>query len=104
MAILTMDLPLAEFEARAAEAASLMKELANDKRLMVLCHLLDSGESSVGPLAEAVGLSQSALSQHLARLRDAGLVRFRRAGQTLYYSVGDPKVKRLISTLKSIFC
>jgi ArsR family transcriptional regulator, virulence genes transcriptional regulator len=104
MAAITMDLPLDEFAARATDAADLLKSLGNEKRLMILCLLLDSGETSVNALAEAVGLSQSALSQHLARLRDDGHVRYRRDGQTLFYSVGDPKVKRIIATLKSIFC
>jgi ArsR family transcriptional regulator, virulence genes transcriptional regulator len=104
MTTLTMDLPLEEFEARATEAAGLLKTLGNEKRLMILCRLLDAGEMSVTPLAEAVGLSQSALSQHLARMRDDGHIRFRRDGQTLFYSVGDQKVKRIIATLKSMFC
>jgi ArsR family transcriptional regulator, virulence genes transcriptional regulator len=101
---LTLDKTLADFEARAAEAAALMKALGNEKRLMILCKLLDEGEMRVLPLADAVGLSQSALSQHLARMREEGLVAFRRDGQTLHYRVRDPNVKRVIKVLKSIYC
>ena len=91
-------------QANASDAASLMKALGNEKRLMILCKLLDNVEMSVVPMANAVGLSQSALSQHLARMREEQLVDFRRDGQTLFYHVSDPNVKRIIKTLKSIFC
>jgi ArsR family transcriptional regulator, virulence genes transcriptional regulator len=101
---MVLDKSLADFEARATEAATLMKALGNEKRLMILCMLLDNSETSVMPLAEAVSLSQSALSQHLARMRDEGLVSFRREGQTLFYRVADPKVKRVIKLLQSIYC
>lgn len=104
MNTLLFDTSLADFEARASQAASLMKALGNEKRLMILCKLLEQGEMSVMPLTEAVGLSQSALSQHLARMREESLVDFRRDGQTLFYRVADPKVKRVIKTLKNIFC
>jgi ArsR family transcriptional regulator, virulence genes transcriptional regulator len=100
---MVLDKSLADFEARATEAATLMKALGNEKRL-ILCMLLDNSETSVMPLAEAVSLSQSALSQHLARMRDEGLVSFRREGQTLFYRVADPKVKRVIKLLQSIYC
>lgn len=94
---------LAEFEAHAAEAAQFLKLLANEYRLLVLCHLL-AGERSVGALVEEVGLSQSALSQHLARLRQDGLVTFRRESQTLFYRVSDPRAERVLALLKDIFC
>ena len=81
-----------------------MKSLGNEKRLMILCKLLELGEMSVIPMAEAVGLSQSALSQHLARMREEELVDFRRDGQTLFYRVSDPNVNRIIKNLQSIFC
>ena len=81
-----------------------MKSLGNEKRLMILCKLMELGEMSVIPMAEAVGLSQSALSQHLARMREEELVDFRRDGQTLFYRVSDPNVNRIIKTLQSIFC
>lgn len=100
----TVEIPtVAEFEAHAAEAAQFLKLLANEHRLLVLCHLL-AGERSVGALVEEVGLSQSALSQHLARLRDDGLVTFRRQSQTLFYRVSDARAERVLAILKDIFC
>ncbi len=72
---------LSEFENQAGEAAAFLKVLANEHRLLVLCHLVDASEASVTALAAAVGLSQSALSQHLAKLREDGLVSFRRDSQ-----------------------
>jgi ArsR family transcriptional regulator len=92
------------FEARAAEASRLLKVLANEKRLMILCKLLEAGETNVSQLSEAVGLSQSALSQHLARMREEDLVTFRREAQTLFYRVSNPSVVRVLSALKSTFC
>lgn len=95
---------LADLEQRAGEAAQLLRLLANEKRLLILCHLIVHGEMSVGALVEAVGLSQSALSQHLAKLRDDGLVAFRRQSQTIFYRVADPKAARVIELLKDLFC
>lgn len=88
----------------AQEAAQLLKLLANEKRLVILCFLATRGEMSVGALVQALGLSQSALSQHLARLRRDGLVRFRRESQTLHYRVGDPRALRVLGVLKDLFC
>ena len=104
-----MDTPLetlvtSEFEMHAAEAAQLLKLLANEHRLLVVCHLLAAGEASVTALVEAVGLSQSALSQHLAKLREDGLVTFRRESQTLFYRVSDARAVRVLGVLKDIFC
>jgi ArsR family transcriptional regulator, virulence genes transcriptional regulator len=89
---------------RAAEAARLLGALANENRLLILCHLTARQEMTVGALADAVGLSQSALSQHLARLRAEGLVVFRRNAQTLHYRVGDPKAGQVLALLKDIYC
>lgn len=91
------------FAAKAGEAAALLKALAHEARLMVLCQLLD-GEHSAGALQVASGLSQSALSQHLARLRDEGLVTTRREAQTIFYSLADPNVARVLDTLAAIYC
>lgn len=88
----------------ASQAAALLRAVGNEHRLMVLCLLLQQGELSVGALVEEVGLSQSALSQHLARMRDDGLVTFRRESQTVYYRIANPAVQRLIATLKDIYC
>lgn len=97
-------LAASEFEAHAAEAAQFLKLLANEHRLLVLCHLLTGGETSVSSLVDEVGLSQSALSQHLAKLREDGLVTFRRESQTLFYRVCDDRAVRVLAVLKDIFC
>jgi DNA-binding transcriptional ArsR family regulator len=81
-----------------------LKLLANEKRLVILCFLATRGEMPVGALVEALGLSQSALSQHLARLRRDGLVFFRRESQTLHYRLADPRVMRVLGVLEEIFC
>ncbi len=95
---------LTAFEAQAEEAARMLKLLANEKRLLILCQLVSEEEMSVGELAMHVDLSQSALSQHLARLREEGLVATRRESQTIYYRLADPDVTRLLATLKDIYC
>jgi len=101
--------PDKEAEARqlqeaAGKAAAMLRAVGNERRLMVLCLLIQEGEMPVGALAEQVGLSQSALSQHLARMREEGLVTFRREAQSLYYRIGNPDVEKLVDTLKAIFC
>ncbi|HRX36211.1 MAG TPA: metalloregulator ArsR/SmtB family transcription factor [Aestuariivirga sp.] len=101
---LLIDESLAGFEANAAEAAGMLKSLANEKRLMILCKLLEHGEMGVMALSNAVGLSQSALSQHLARMRDENIVSFRRDGQSIYYHVTDPRISQVLGTLKNVFC
>ena len=88
----------------AHEAAQLLKLLANEKRLVILCFLATRGEMPVGVLVQALGLSQSALSQHLARLRRDGLVLFRRESQTLHYRLADRRAMRLLGVLEEIFC
>ena len=89
---------------QAGEAAQLLKMLANEKRLLILCFLAVRGEMTVGELVGVVKLSQSALSQHLAKLRADGLVEFRRTSQTLHYRVADPRTLRLLEVLKEIHC
>ncbi|GGG34107.1 hypothetical protein GCM10010964_22580 [Caldovatus sediminis] len=91
-------------EEKAAEAARLLRLLANENRLLVLCHLVADGEMSVGALAEALGLSQPALSQHLARLREDGLVATRKEAQTVFYRLADPKAARLLAVLRDLYC
>ena len=88
---------------KAEEAASLLRALSNSARLKVLCELV-IGERSVGELVRASGLGQSALSQHLARLREDGLVATRRDAQTIYYRIDDPKVQRLLTLLYELYC
>jgi DNA-binding transcriptional ArsR family regulator len=87
----------------AQQAATVLRTLSNEARLLVMCQL-GQGEMSVGALQDAVGLGQSALSQHLARLRTEGFVATRREGQTIHYRIADPRVSRLIGALHDIFC
>ncbi len=84
-------------------AAKLLKSLSNEKRLLVICTLY-KGEKSVGELEEIVGLSQSALSQHLAKLRREKIVSTRREAQTIYYSILDDAVTVLLEVLHSLYC
>jgi ArsR family transcriptional regulator len=91
-------------EARAGQVAELLRALANDRRLLILCKLVEDGEATVGRLADEVGLSQSALSQHLARMREEGIVAFRRDAQTLWYRIADPRVEALLATLHRLYC
>ncbi|HZF83838.1 MAG TPA: metalloregulator ArsR/SmtB family transcription factor [Burkholderiaceae bacterium] len=95
---------LMQLKESAGQAAALLRALGNESRLLVLCLLSGQGEMSVGALQEEVGLSQSALSQHLARMRDEGLVTFRREAQTLYYRIDNAQAERLVATLADIFC
>lgn len=88
---------------KAEEAELFLKALANAHRLMVLCELL-KGEACVTELQNAVGLSQSSLSQHLARLRQDAFVKTRRESRTIYYSLADQRVKRMIALLHDLFC
>lgn len=90
--------------AAALDAAALMKALSNEHRLLILCHLIAADELAVGELALKIGLSQSALSQHLAKLRDQGLVTFRREAQTLFYRVCDERASSVLLLLQQMFC
>ena len=95
---------LALLQAKAAEAARLMRLLANQNRLLLLCHLAAVEEMGAGALAEALGLSPSAASQHLALLREDGLVATRREAQAIFYRIADPKVARLLGVLRELYC
>ena len=95
---------LATFEANAATVAELLKALGNTRRLMVMCKLAECGEMRVAALAQEVGLSQSALSQHLAKMRAEGLVDFRREAQTAWYRIADPRCRALLATLHDLYC
>mgnify|MGYP003625781897 CR=1 FL=1 len=98
-----MKISASKMAKKSAQAEEFLRELANARRLMVLCLLLE-GELSVGELNDKIALSQSALSQHLARLRDAGFVTTRRESQTIYYALADANVKTVMETLYGIFC
>lgn len=95
---------IATFERKASEVADMLKALGNGRRLMVLCKLVEHGERTVTDLAADIGLSQSALSQHLAKMREEGLVGFRRESQTLWYRIADPRAETLLATLYQLYC
>lgn len=88
---------------QADKAERLLKALANRQRLMILCEL-HQGERSVAAINSAVPLSQSALSQHLARLREEGLVATRRQSQVIYYSIASPEAGRVVALLYELYC
>jgi DNA-binding transcriptional ArsR family regulator len=95
---------LAALEEKAAAAARLLRLLANEKRLLLLCHLAAEGEVAAGRLAALLGLSQPALSQHLAMLREDGLVATRRQSQAVLYRLADPMAARLLALLHDLYC
>jgi ArsR family transcriptional regulator, virulence genes transcriptional regulator len=94
---------IAHLKPHAQAAAALLKALANENRLMILCTLA-AGELSVGELNERIPLSQSALSQHLAGLREAGLVATRKEAQTVFYRLEGTEAIQVIAVLQSIYC
>ncbi|NIZ03722.1 ArsR/SmtB family transcription factor [Thalassospira lucentensis] len=93
---------LNHLEHNAEQASTLLKAMSNQSRLLILCQL-NQGEKSVGELERIVGLSQSALSQHLARLRRDKLVKTRREAQTIYYSLQGDEALRVIKTLHTLY-
>ncbi len=94
---------LKELQSEAGAAETMLKALANRHRLMILCEL-HKGERSVTQLQQSLGLGQSALSQHLSRLRDEKIVATRRQSQTIYYTMADPNAARLIGLLYDAYC
>lgn len=88
----------------AAEVAGVLRALGNERRLMIVCKLAEWGEANVTALSEAVGLSQSALSQHLTKLRARKIVDYRRDSQILWYRISDPRIEKLFVTLHGLFC
>ena len=93
-----------ELEQSAAEVAPILRALGNERRLMIVCKLVEWGEGNVTSLAEAVGLSQSALSQHLTKLRDQKIIDYRRESQTLWYRIADLRIEKLFAELHGLFC
>jgi ArsR family transcriptional regulator, virulence genes transcriptional regulator len=89
---------------QAADVAQLLNVLANENRLLIVCYLMMNNEMKVGDLVDALKLSQSALSQHLTKLREEGVVEFRRESQTLYYKIADQRVTKLVKVLKKLYC
>lgn len=96
--------PSQPFLEQAGRAAALLKALSNENRLLIMCYLAEAGEMPVGDLETRLALSQSALSQHLAKLRDEGLVETRRQSQMIYYRVSDPNAVKLLTLLHDLFC
>ena len=94
---------LEKIQANAKRASILLKAMSNQHRLLILCQLVPS-EKCVGELEKVVGLSQSALSQHLARLRRDELVSTRREAQTIYYSLAGEEASAVIETLYELYC
>ncbi|MEZ5840891.1 MAG: metalloregulator ArsR/SmtB family transcription factor [Hyphomicrobiales bacterium] len=94
---------IADLQDNAVHASALLKTLANEWRLMILCHLTET-ELSVGELERILGLNQSALSQHLAVLRRQGIVKTRRQAQQIYYSIANDKATSIISKLYDLYC
>lgn len=93
-----------ELHDKAEDVSRILSALSNPRRLVMLCHLLQHGETSVSALVDVIGVSQSALSQHLAMMRAEGLVRARKEGLSVYYSIADSRIKELVSSLERIFC
>ncbi len=93
-----------ELEDQAENMGRTLKALGNGKRLVILCKLMQAGEMNVGTLADTLGLSQSALSQHLAKMRAEGLVATRRDSQTIWYRLADPRIEDLLASLHTIYC
>lgn len=93
----------AELAGAAGRAARLLRLMGHDARLMILCHLAES-EQHVGALEAKLGLSQSALSQHLARLRAEGLVATRRAGQQIFYRLASKEAARILAAVHELYC
>ncbi len=90
-------------EQAARQASALLRAMSNERRLLILCHI-SRGERSVSELSELVGVGQSALSQHLAKLRHDGLVSTRREAQTIYYSLNGRAARRVLDTLYDLYC
>ena len=97
------DMDFDAMQRNAADAVNLLKGLANESRLMIMC-VLSEGEISVGQLNQRIHLSQSALSQHLAVLREQGLVQTRRESQTIYYRLADSAAMNVIELLHEVYC
>ncbi len=93
-----------ELEEKAADIATLLKAMGNERRLVILCELVAHGEMSVGAMVKSIGLGQSALSQHLAKMREEGIVATRREGQTIWYRIAEPRVEELMAILHQLYC
>ena len=99
----TMETLANDMKIKATEIAQLLKSIANPERLLILC-ILSQDKLTVGELEEKLELSQSALSQHLAKLRNAKMVTTERMGKFIYYEILDPKIMKLFETLHELYC
>jgi len=95
---------LLQLQSSASKAATLLKAMSNPHRLLILCMLVDSPGTSAGELSAITGLSPSATSQHLARMRAEGWIENSRDAQRILYSIKDDAVRQVISTLKTLYC
>lgn len=95
---------LEQLQASAEQAAALLKAMSNSRRLLILCMLCGTPGTSAGALAQATGLSPSATSQHLAKMREEGLIDSKRDAQRVLYFIKNDAVNQLISTLKNLYC
>ena len=93
-----------QLQSSAGEAAALLKAMSNPNRLMILCMLCETPRATAGELSQITGLSPSATSQHLARMRDEGLIGSEREAQRIHYFITHPAVQQIITTLKTIYC
>lgn len=98
-----LKMEIARLENKAEEATILLTAMANPKRLLILCELLE-GEKNVSELGEKVGLAQSPLSQHLSKLRAWSMVKTRREGQQVFYSIASHEVRQVLETLYRLYC
>lgn len=96
--------PHENLQARAGEAAALLKAMSNPHRLLILCMLCDAPGTSAGELARITGLSPSATSQHLARMREEQLIDYQRDAQRLHYAIKNEAVRQIVATLKTLYC
>ena len=104
--VITKDMSEAEIDrmmVNACEASNFLKAISHEGRLMILCHLVN-GEKSVTELETLLSARQAAVSQQLGRLRLEGLVRPRRDGKTIYYSLTDDKSRKIIELVYKLFC
>ncbi|HCM5829496.1 helix-turn-helix transcriptional regulator [Klebsiella pneumoniae] len=96
--------PLFQLQEGASLATTLLKSMSNSNRLLILCVLIEKPGTSSGELSQLTGLTPSATSQHLAKMKEDGLIESKRVAQTVNYFIKNDAVKKVISTLKDIYC